>query len=304
MGKTLSELKIGRYPPAVVAYPDTTILEVLKRMAKKWVRHSPIIDEKTGKVLGMVSARDLINFLGGGPKHKIVEEKYDGDLYEALVNEHVCSIKYIPPTVSLNTKLYEVINLMMGRNIGALCVVDENDNLVGIISERHIIGLIESYHTLVKVSEIMSRPLIYLPPQANIIECQRLMHKKHIRRVALKDEGGLKGIVTIKDIVKFYSKDETLEEMRRLGKENVYNTPVYDIATKGVVCINPERDIGEAVEVMRKFNIGSLIVVNSKGENVGIITERDYILKLPKIKGVEIFVDAQLRSIVVGRVYI
>ncbi|RLE77292.1 MAG: hypothetical protein DRJ44_02365 [Thermoprotei archaeon] len=304
MGKTLSELKIGRYPPAVIAYPNTTVLEVIKGMAEKWVRHAPIVDKKTHKVLGMVSARDIIDFLGGGPKHRIVLEKYEGDLYKAIKNEPVCSIKYIPPYVSLNSTLYEVVNLMMGGNIGALCVVDETGKLVGIISERHIMALIESYHTLVKVAELMSKPLIYLPPQARILDCLKLMHEKHIRRVVLKDPGGLKGIVTIKDVVKFFSQDEVLNDLKRLGKENIYNTPLSVIATKGVVCINPERDIGEAVEVMRKFNIGSLVVVNSRGSDLGIITERDYILKLPKIRGVEIFIDAQLKSIIVGRVFL
>ena len=86
MKKTLSELKIGRYPPAVIAYPDTTILEVLKDMAEKWVRHAPIVDRRTRRVFGMVSARDIIDFLGGGPKHKIVIEKYGGDLYLSLIH--------------------------------------------------------------------------------------------------------------------------------------------------------------------------------------------------------------------------
>ena len=304
MKKTLSELRIGRYPPAVVAYPDTPIVDVLKGMAEKWVRHAPIIDKDTEKIIGMVSARDLINFLGGGPKHKIVEEKYDGDLYEALFNEPVCSIKYIPPHVSLNSTLYDVIHLMMDRNIGALCVVDEDEKLVGIISERHIIGLFEGYQTLVKVGEITSKPLIYLPPQASILDCLKLMHKEHIRRVVLRNNKGIKGIVTIKDVIKFFARDDVLRDLRNLGKESVYNTPLSRIATKGVICINPERDVGEAVEVMRRFNIGSLVVVDTKGNEVGIVTERDYILKLPKIRGVEIFVDAQNKSIVVGRVFI
>lgn len=97
--KTLKELKLERYPPAVVAYTDTPILEVIRGLAKKWIRHTPIVDRKTGRLVGMVSARDIIDFLGGSPKGKIVEEKYNGNLYEALIKEPIYSIRYMPPTL-------------------------------------------------------------------------------------------------------------------------------------------------------------------------------------------------------------
>lgn len=58
---------------------------------------------------------------------------------------------------------------MINRNIGALAVTDREGKLVGIISERHIMNLFSDVKTHVRVCEIMTCPLITLPPQADIL---------------------------------------------------------------------------------------------------------------------------------------
>jgi len=300
--KTLKEFKIGRYPPAVVVEKSTPIIKVIKGLAEKWVRHAPIVDENN-RLIGMVSARDIIDFLGGGPKSRIVEEKYDGNLYEAIMKEPVNSIKYMPPYVTLDDDIQAVVSIMLERNIGALAITDEERRVVGIISERHIMALFSEAKTMVRVCELMSRPLITLPPQATLIEGQKLMHEKHIRRIPLKTGSNLRGIVSIKDVVKFYSLEETLERLRLLGKENVYDTPLSYLASTKVITVEPHVDLGEAIRIMRENNIGSLVVVD-RGECTGIITERDFIIKLPKMWGVELFVDEVEELIVAGRIVV
>lgn len=299
--KTLKELRLGRCPPAVVAYTDTPIIEVIKGLAEKWVRHAPIIDRKTKRLVGMVSARDIIDFLGGGPKRKIVEEKYGGDLYEALIKEPIFSIRYTPPYVTIDDTIYDVVDLMIDRNIGALAITDREGKLIGMISERHIMSLFSDVKTYVKVSEVMSSPLITLPPQASVLDGQILMHEKHIRRIVLKTRSKLQGIVSIKDVVKYYANPETIERLRLLGKDVVYRTPLCYIASPNVITVTPEEDLGDAIKIMREHNIGSLVVVN-KGVDVGIITERDFIIKLPKLWGVDVFVDEIQELLIVGRV--
>jgi CBS domain-containing protein len=51
------------------------------------------------------------------------------------------------------------------------------------------------------------------------------------------------------------------------------------LATKGtnVITIRPEQSVREAVALLTKHNIGSLVVVNERGQPVGIISERDII---------------------------
>lgn len=301
--KRLRELKFGRYPPAVTAYTDTDVLEVVRGMAERWVRHAPIVERDTMRLRGMISARDVIDFIGGGSKFRIVFEKYYGDLYRALTLENALSIGYRPPYVTLDHSLFEVVDIMIKHNIGALAVVDENDRVVGMISERHLMNLFADVQMFVMVSEIMSKPLISLPPQANLIEGLEVMYREHIRRLVLRDSGGLKGILTVKDILKFLAKDEVLERIKIHGKEALYKTPISAIAVPNVVTIEPRRDLGEAIKVMRRHRIGSL-VVKEDDDILGIITERDFTLKLPKLLGVEMFIDEAQKLILMGRVFL
>ncbi len=51
------------------------------------------------------------------------------------------------------------------------------------------------------------------------------------------------------------------------------------LSTKGtkVITIRPEQPVKDAVTALAKHNIGALVVVNEKGEPVGLLSERDVI---------------------------
>ena len=75
----------------VTAPQSITIKEAAETMVKNKFRRLPITDPGTGKLLGIVTAMDVLNFLGGGDKYKILEEKYEGN-FPAAVNESVKEI--------------------------------------------------------------------------------------------------------------------------------------------------------------------------------------------------------------------
>jgi CBS domain-containing protein len=55
----------------------------------------------------------------------------------------------------------------------------------------------------------------------------------------------------------------------------VLNTPALEIASKNVLTVEPETDVGQAAKIMREKDIGALPVVKN-GALVGILTERDF----------------------------
>ena len=75
--------KVARHPPAAVVNPTAAIAETLLKLREKGVRHALVGDEE-GKLIGIVSAKDLLNYLGGGYLYRIVEERFRGDISEAL----------------------------------------------------------------------------------------------------------------------------------------------------------------------------------------------------------------------------
>jgi len=54
---------------------------------------------------------------------------------------------------------------------------------------------------------------------------------------------------------------------------------VGDVMTRGVICVDQSDTIQKAAEVLKKNNISS-VIVTKKGDGVGIVTERDIIIKI------------------------
>ncbi|HUI36208.1 MAG TPA: CBS domain-containing protein, partial [Gaiellaceae bacterium] len=61
------------------------------------------------------------------------------------------------------------------------------------------------------VREIMSSPLIVVTPQTSVDECMALMTNRRIRHVPVVDDGEVTGIVSIGDVVKFKSREQSFE---------------------------------------------------------------------------------------------
>ena len=295
--------RIGRYPPLVIVRPKTVIMDVMKRLVENKVRHAPVVDEKA-KPIGMVSSKDIVNFLGGGDKYSIVLDKYGGYLCEALYKEPVSSIMNTQLLyIKGSDNLAKVVDMMMSKDIGALPVINNDGTLLGIISEKHIARLIADIPINVKVYSLMSKPLITAHPTTPLIRVQKIMISRDIRRIVLVKDSKLAGIATVEDVLRHYCKDDTCEMIRRGLDDWVHNTPIGEVATKDVVTATPDMEISEAMDIMRKHDVGALPVVDENDIPIGIITERDILLKLPKIVGIDVFVDVINQTITIGWIF-
>lgn len=237
----------------------------------------------------MVSARDLLSFLGGG-FYSVVEDRYEGGLFQALKNTEVEELGYTPPIIYAQEEFAHIVNEMLKRRMGAVAVLNEENVPLGLVSERHIINLFTCNYMGVKVSEIMSYPLAAVPPETPVINALRLLVSRHIRRLPIIENRKIKGRVTIKDLISFFSKPSTLNQLKNEKKDLVWAQPLNMLASKKVVTIDAERDVGEALQKMKRHGIGGLIVMVD-GEPKAIITERDIVTKLPKTTRVEVFID-------------
>jgi CBS domain-containing protein len=120
---------------------------------------------------------------------------------DAILSQKGTEIFSVPPSASV----FEAIELMDSKNVGALIVM-ENDQLVGMISERDYTRKIvlrgkRSRETL--VSEIMSTELTVAHPHEPVEQCLRLMTEKRIRHLPVMDGEKLRGVISIGDLVKF-----------------------------------------------------------------------------------------------------
>ncbi len=107
-------------------------------------------------------------------------------------------------SVRPDATVFEAIEMMDNKNVGALLVID-SDRLVGIISERDYtrkVFLRGKRSRETKVSEIMSSNVETTRPQAGVDGCLRLMTDRHIRHLPVLEGDKVVGVISIGDLVK------------------------------------------------------------------------------------------------------
>ena len=103
-----------------------------------------------------------------------------------------------PPTVSPTDTTSTVVDLMTRENGGSVVVV-ENDQAVGIITEKDVLQKVirpgkDLEVTLVK--DVMSKPLVTIDAERTIADALEMLHKHNIRRLIITREGVLVGLTT------------------------------------------------------------------------------------------------------------
>ena len=117
-------------------------------------------------------------------------------------------------TIEGNQTVNEALHILMNQNIGALLVLDENDGIIGIISERDIVrgccynakGLSET-----PVIQLMTRSVIIGSPEDEVSYIMGVMTQNRIRHIPVVADGKLEGIVSIGDVVKSVIEDSQYE---------------------------------------------------------------------------------------------
>lgn len=121
-------------------------------------------------------------------------------------------------TVSADTCVYEALEVLEEKNLGALVVVEKDGTLDGIFTERDYARKVilkgrSSKETSVR--DIMTDTVVAVTPDTKIEECMELMTNKFIRHLPVVEKGELVGIISIGDVVKYIinEKDFIIENL-------------------------------------------------------------------------------------------
>ncbi|MCU0771321.1 MAG: CBS domain-containing protein [Verrucomicrobia bacterium] len=106
-------------------------------------------------------------------------------------------------TVTPETMVFDAIQMMAEKNIGAL-VVAEGGRMVGLMSERDYtrkVVLKGKSSKTTPVREILSEKVVSVTPETTVQECLQLMTQSRIRHLPVMRNHDLLGIVSIGDLV-------------------------------------------------------------------------------------------------------
>ncbi|MEM0128098.1 MAG: CBS domain-containing protein [Thermoplasmatales archaeon] len=109
-----------------------------------------------------------------------------------------------PISVSSSMSVKNAAEIMSDRKVSSL-LIREDDKYVGIVTERDIVTKVAARGinaSDVSVKEIMSSPLVYIDEDSPLEIAAEIMWKKKIRRLPVRREEKVVGILTENDIVR------------------------------------------------------------------------------------------------------
>ena len=119
-----------------------------------------------------------------------------GKLVSKISKRKCFTLKAVDTVKTASSKLHE-------NHVGCMPILDEKQNVIGVISERDLSQLIHSerFNTSLTVDKIMSTNLVTCDLNTSVTELMELMTDKKIRHVLIMEEKKLLGIVSIGDVV-------------------------------------------------------------------------------------------------------
>ncbi|PTD93598.1 hypothetical protein C9439_05965 [archaeon SCG-AAA382B04] len=126
-------------------------------------------------------------------------------------------------SISQNKNARKASEIMLEENVGSLVVLDEIDNPIGILTEKDLVRKVISKNkspSEVIVNEIMTKPLVTIPPNTDLNEAVRKMSDLNIKKFPVVKDNELLGIVTENDVLAVSpALNEILEEIARINQD-------------------------------------------------------------------------------------
>ncbi|MFE9204024.1 CBS domain-containing protein [Micromonospora sp. NPDC007230] len=121
-----------------------------------------------------------------------------------------------------------------------------------------------------RVSDVMTKQVVYLPAETMLDEAARVMKESDIGDVVVTDGATLAGMLTDRDIV-----------VRAVAERaNPATTTIGSVITREVVMIEQHATAAEAAALMRERNIRRVLVCDSDRKLVGIVSLGDLAMQL------------------------
>jgi CBS domain-containing protein len=239
---------------------DRNLRDARNLMEKESI--SRLLVKDNGKIVGIITARDIANRLGAWRERKISDSRI------------FVSSAFTKGLIKINQdqSVSEAAKLMLEKGISSLVVYD-NGNVVGILTKTDLIKALKN--STAKVKDWMSKPVITLGVGSNILQARNVMLRNKIKRIPIVLGNKLVGIVTEKDIAKALGLFRKLSEGKHWN-EKMKKILVEQIMSKDLITVSPEETLGKVVEIMLDNKISGLPIVENE-KLVGIITKTDLI---------------------------
>jgi signal-transduction protein with cAMP-binding, CBS, and nucleotidyltransferase domain len=115
-------------------------------------------------------------------------------------------------SVDAESTVLEAAQQMIDENVGSM-LVSVDGRITGIVTERDYLRrvVLEQRDSATTVGEIMTSPLIVVTLDTSVEQCQALITERRIRHLPVADNGQVIGMISIGDVVKWASTQQSVE---------------------------------------------------------------------------------------------
>lgn len=269
--------------PVHVVKPGDTLAYARNLMLSRDVSRLVVVDDYM-KPVGIITVTDIAN---------VIASRDERSLDEILVKE---VMKTDVKTIEYNKTIKTAAYIMLKYNIGGLPVVDENGELVGIITRSDLVrAFAERYKGVFKVKDIARKDVTIARRSHSLSYVVKLMSVDPSAKVIVVDETNRPiGVITRRDIAfleplllaprgkqSFVKKRAESPTEGRLTLTRKYLVPLAeDVMTPNPITARLEEDAAEAAERMVEHRIGCLPVVDEDNILRGIVTKREVLVAI------------------------
>ena len=115
---------------------------------------------------------------------------------KAIMKTHVLS-------VTKDTDVYEAIRIMVANQVTGLPVIDDDQRLVGIVTEKDVLHMLyEVEDSPNPVSHFMTQPVVSFDEEEDLEVIAESLRGNNFRRVPILREGRLVGVISRRDVIR------------------------------------------------------------------------------------------------------
>lgn len=233
---------------------DYNIEDTLSLMIEN--THAVVVVLSDDIVIGVISEKDIISL--SNQKSSL---NFDSSIRDSFEFTSVVKINH-------NRSIEEGLDLLLDNNLRRLIVTDDNNTLVGIVTQDILIKNLDSYglNQNILISEFIDADstLVTLDHRKTIFDTISIMHTSNITSIIITNKYGENvGIVSEKDILfNMYYKNNT-------------DRAISTIMSSPIISVGHTEKTNEILDMMGVKNIRRVLITDDNDKPLSLVTTRD-----------------------------
>ena len=270
--------------PVQVVSPNATVAHARNLMVRHHISRLPVMED--GVLVGVLTKKDIAyRMRRGEPAWR--RRPLDRIPVGALMTEH-------PVVVEPDTGVREIARIFTKQNISSVPVMDER-GVAGIITKTDLMKSVLVRQITWPVGDVME-DVATVSRYHSLNHVISVMRERNDKVLVTEDDGTPAGIITETNLA-FYEDEpklagvmgkdvtikrrETAEGVRGPALMAVASVTAGDVMTSPVITVTPATPIPDALALMEKHHVNSLVVMEN-GTVTGIIKRDDIIKEVAK----------------------